>query len=255
MHNKIVFITGASSGIGAACARYFAKAGAKLLLCARRLEALNKLATELKNTYNIEIHTLKLDISSYSEVKAAMQGLPEAWKKIDILVNNAGLALGLDSIQDGNIQDWEEIINTNIKGLLYITKEILPSMVERNSGHIINIGSISGHQVYPKGAVYCASKHAVRALSMGLRMDVLGTKIRVSSVDPGMVETNFSRVRFKGDVKRAEAVYEGVDALRPDDVADAVLYCAQCPPHVNISEIIIMPTDQVSVTMTSKKSV
>lgn len=256
MDNKIVFITGASSGIGAACARSFAKAGAKLLLCARRLEVLNTLAAELKSSYNnIEIHTFKLDISIYSEVKTALQGLPEAWKKIDVLVNNAGLALGLDSLQEGEVQDWESMINTNIKGLLYITKEVLPPMLERNVGHIVNIGSISSHQVYPKGAVYCATKHAVKALSAGLRMDVLGTKIRVSSVDPGMVETNFSTVRFKGDIERAAAIYQGFKPLTPDDVASAVLYCAQCPPHVNISEIIIMPTDQVSVTMTSKQSI
>lgn len=250
--NKIVFITGASSGIGAACAKHFAKAGAKLLLCARRLDAVNNLAAQLQTQFGIETHTFKLDVQHHDEVKNALQSLPAQWKKIDVLINNAGLASGLDTVQEGDIQDWEAMIDTNIKGLLYVTKEVLPEMIAKNSGHIISIGSIAGHQTYPKGAVYCATKAAVNIFSDGLRMDLLGKKIRVSTVDPGMVETNFSNIRFHGDEERAAAVYKGMQPLTADDIADAVLYCASCPPHVNISEIIIMPTDQAAATMVAR---
>lgn len=252
--NKTVLITGASSGIGAACAKYFAQANAKLLLCARRLDILQSMTVQLQNAYGIEIYPFQLDVSNHDEVKSIFSSLPQAWKDIDILVNNAGLAAGFDPIQNGDINDWEAMINTNVKGLLYVTRETLPQMIVKNSGHIINIGSIAGHQVYPNGAVYCASKYAVKALSEGLRMDLLGTKIRVSSVDPGAVETNFSLVRFKGDSKRAETVYQGIEALSANDIADAVFYCATRPPHVNISELIIMPTDQASATLISRKS-
>lgn len=248
--NKVVFITGASSGIGAACARQFAAAGAKLLLCARRLQLLNQLALQLEQEYGTESHVFDLDVRQQAAVNAAFNALPKKWQEIDILVNNAGLAAGLDFIHEGNLQDWEDMIDTNVKGLLYVTKEVLPQMVSRNTGHIINIGSIAGHQVYPKGAVYCASKHAVNALSQGLRMDLLGTNIRVSTVDPGAVESNFSRVRFKGDEKRAQAVYEGMEPLKPEDIADTVFYCATRPLHVNVSEIIIMPTAQAAAAMT-----
>jgi 3-hydroxy acid dehydrogenase/malonic semialdehyde reductase len=254
LKNKTVFITGASSGIGYACAKLFAKAGANLLLCARRLELLNNLANELVNEYKIEVHVFSLDVSQSLAVNEVMNALPEKWKNIDILINNAGLAAGLDTIQDGKLSDWEEMINTNVKGLLYVTKAILPGMVEKNAGHIINLGSIAGHQVYPKGAVYCATKYAVNALSQGLRMDLSGTNIRVTTIDPGAVETNFSVVRFKGDMQRVAAVYEGRDPLTPDDIADTILFCATRPAHVNISEIIIMPTDQASATMVARKS-
>jgi 3-hydroxy acid dehydrogenase / malonic semialdehyde reductase len=253
--NKTILITGASSGIGAACAAQFAKSGARLLLCSRRIEKLNELAAQLQAKFNAEVYAFQLDVSQHMKVIDVLKSLPAHWKSIDILVNNAGLAAGLDTIQDGSIQDWEEMINTNVKGLLYVTKEILPHMLAKNSGHIINIGSIAGHYVYPKGAVYCATKYAVNALSNGLRMDLFGTKIRVSTIDPGAVETNFSMVRFKGDEKRAAAVYEGMEPLTPDDVADAVLYCATRPQHVNVSEVIIMPTDQASATMVSRKVV
>lgn len=252
LKNKLVFITGASSGIGAACARHFAKQGARLLLCARRLEKLNVLATQLQTENAVEIYTFQLDVRQNIQVREALDSLPAKWKMIDILLNNAGLAAGLDALQDGDIQDWEDMIDTNVKGLLYITKKILPQMIERNSGHIINIGSIAGHTVYPKGAVYCATKYAVKVLSQGLRMDLFGTKIRVSTIDPGAVETNFSIVRFKGDTERAASVYEGMQPLTPDDIADAVLYCATRPPHVNVSEIIIMPTDQAAATMVAR---
>jgi 3-hydroxy acid dehydrogenase/malonic semialdehyde reductase len=253
LKNKIVFITGASSGIGMACAKLFAAAGAKLLLCARRLDVLNTLATQLRSEHGVDVHTFGLDVRQRIYVTRALELLPEQWRPVDILINNAGLAAGLDFIQEGDVQDWDDMIDTNVKGLLYVTREILPQMVEKNAGHIINIGSISGHQGYPRGAVYCATKHAVNALSNGLRLDLFGTKIRVSSVDPGAVETNFSKVRFKGDIQRAEAVYEGMEPLKPEDVADAVIYCATRPSHVNISEVIIMPTVQASITMTHRQ--
>jgi len=254
LKDKIVFITGASSGIGAACARQFAAEGANLLLCARRLERVHTLSEEIASEYNVRVHCFKLDVRDQQSVITIIDALPEEWKLIDILINNAGLAAGLDTVQEGNIQDWEDMIDTNVKGLLYVTKAVLPGMIERNKGHVINLGSVAGHYVYPKGAVYCASKFAVNAISNGLRMDLFGTKIRVSSVDPGAVETSFSLVRFKGDEKRAAVVYEGIEPLTADDVANAILYCASCPPHVNISEIIMMPTDQAAATMFARKT-
>lgn len=253
LKNKIVFITGASSGIGAACAKQFAQKGARLLLCARQLDLLNQIAAQLHDEYQAETYTFQLDVRRSDDVTHALQALPSAWRSVDILVNNAGLAAGLDTLHEGDVQDWENMIDTNVKGLLYITKGILSQMIEKDSGHIINIGSIAGHHVYPKGAVYCATKYAVNALTNGLRMDLFGKKIRVSTIDPGAVETNFSLTRFKGDTKRAAAVYEGMDPLHPDDVADAVIYCATRPLHVNISEVIIMPTDQAAATMIARK--
>ncbi|GGI90406.1 SDR family oxidoreductase [Legionella impletisoli] len=253
LSGKVVLITGASSGIGKASAKQFAEAKARLLLCARRLSVIQELADELQAQYDIPIHTFELDVQKEQQVNHAIQSLPEAWKSIDVLVNNAGLAAGLDTIQEGDSADWDAMIDTNIKGLLYMTRAVLPNMIERDSGHIINIGSIAGHQVYPKGAVYCATKHAVDALSQGLRLDLSGTKIRVSSVDPGAVETNFSLVRFKGDEKRAKAVYKGFQPLMPEDIADAILYCASRPEHINISEILIMPTAQAGATMIARK--
>ncbi|RDI40973.1 SDR family NAD(P)-dependent oxidoreductase [Aquicella lusitana] len=254
LKNKTVLITGASSGIGAACASQFAAMGANLILCARQIEKLHALAAQLQNAHGIEIHTIMLDVRSKEQITAAIHALPDKWKAIDILINNAGLAAGLDFLHEGQVQDWEDMIDTNVKGLLYMTREILPHMLKQNRGHIINIGSIAGHQVYPKGAVYCASKFAVNAITQGLRMDLLGSRIRVSTVDPGAVETNFSKVRFKGDEQRAAAVYEGMQPLTALDVADAVLYCATRPAHVNISEILIMPTDQAAATMVSRKA-
>lgn len=253
LKDKTVFITGASSGIGSACAEYFAKAGARLLLCSRRLQVIRPYAEALHEKFKVKIHAFSLDVRDATQVKQALEVLPKEWKNIDILINSAGLAAGLDTLQEGDIADWDAMIDTNIKGLLYVTRQILPGMIEKNSGHIINIGSIAGHQVYPKGAVYCASKFAVKALSEGLRLDLFGTKIRVTSIDPGAVESNFSQVRFKGDTKRAQAVYEGYDALTPNDIADLALYCASCPPHVNVSDVIIMPVDQASATMFSRE--
>ncbi len=254
LKDKIVFITGASSGIGEACAKEFAMLGAKLILCARNIEKLNEVVKQIKEKNVTDIYVFQLDVRDQAAVKNAVSSLPAEWKNIDILINNAGLAAGLDTIQDGNIDDWEAMIDTNVKGLLYVTKSILPQMIAKNSGHIINIGSVAGHQVYPKGAVYCASKFAVDALTQGLRMDLLGTQIRVTTVDPGAVETNFSIVRFKGDTERAAKVYEGMQPLTPEDIADTIAFCATRKPHVNISEVLIMPTDQAAATMVSRKS-
>ncbi|WP_207384306.1 SDR family oxidoreductase [Legionella yabuuchiae] len=253
LNNKVVLITGASSGIGTVCAEQFAQAGANLLLCARRISIIKALASDLQKQYDISAHAFELDVRSEQQVRDAIHDLPQVWKSIDILVNNAGLAAGLDPIQSGDSGDWEAMIDTNIKGLLYVTRAVLPGMIERDLGHIINIGSIAGHQVYPKGGVYCATKHAVNALSQGLRLDLSGTKVRVSSVDPGAVETNFSLVRFKGDEQKAQAVYKGFQPLTPEDVADAILYCASRPEHVNVSEILIMPTAQAAASMITRK--
>lgn len=255
LKNKIVLITGASSGIGAASAKQFAQQGAKLLLSARRLPLIQKLADELHAAYGATIYPFQLDVREPAQVKQAINELPSEWKKIDVLLNNAGLAAGLDPLPEGHLEDWENMINTNLKGLLYVTQAVLPTMLNHNEGHIINIGSIAGHEIYPKGAVYCATKAAVKTLTQGLRMDLLGTQIRVSTVDPGAVHTQFSEVRFKGDSKRANAVYEGMQPLTPDDIADAIIYCATRPLHVNISEIIIMPTDQASATLIARKPV
>ena len=253
LKNKIALITGASSGIGAASAKRFAEAGAKLILCARRIDRLQTLAHELTNSYHTEVNAIQLDVTQQNEVEQLIQNLSPDWKDIDILINNAGLAYGLETLQDSHVKDWDAVIDTNVKGLLYVTKAILPIMIEKNAGHIINLGSVAGHVVYPKGAVYCATKHAVHAITQGLRMDLFGKKIRVSSIDPGAVETEFSLVRFRGDTKRAANVYEGMTPLTADDIADAILYCATRPPHVNISEIIMMPTDQAAATLIARE--
>lgn len=253
LKNKIVLITGATSGIGEACAHAFAKLGANILLCARRRAKLKILSEQLQQNYGVLVHYFECDVRDHVQVNCQLASLPTDWKNISVLINNAGLAAGLDTIQDADVQDWEDMINTNVKGLLYITKAILPTMIDNNAGHIINIGSIAGHCVYSKGVVYCATKQAVKVLSEGLRMDLLGTRIRVSSVDPGAVETNFSNVRFKGDAERAAKVYEGFQPLAASDIADAVAYCATRPLHVNVSEIIVMPTAQAAVNMIARK--
>lgn len=253
LKNKIVFISGASSGIGMACARSFAREGVNLILAARRKERLEKLASELKEEFNTESRILSFDIQNYQEIKEAFNSLPEDWKNVDILINNAGLAKGMQKLQDGNPDDWDIMINTNIKGLLYLTREVLPFMVKRESGHIINLGSTAGHDVYPSGNVYCATKFAVNAITQSLRIDVLDKSIKVSSVDPGMVETEFSVVRFSGDIERAKNVYKGVDPLTPHDVADAILYCATRPKHVNINEIILTPVAQAQSNFVVRK--
>jgi 3-hydroxy acid dehydrogenase / malonic semialdehyde reductase len=247
--NLVVLVTGASSGIGLACARTFAQAGAKVILSARRSERLETLAQELQKAFDTDVHILLMDVTQRSQVESQLSNLSEDWSKIDILINNAGLSRGLDKLYEGNIQDWEEMIDTNVKGLLYVTRFVVPGMVERGRGHVINIGSLAGHQTYPKGNVYCGTKVAVRAISEGLKQDLLGTPLRVTSVDPGLVETEFSKVRFRGDEDRARGVYQGLTPLTPEDVADTVFYCATRPPHVNINEVLMMPTDQSGSTL------
>ena len=254
MKDQIVLITGASSGIGAACARTFAAAGASLILTARRLDRLEALATELAQQFQTPSHLLQCDVSDPAAVSSSLETLPDSWATVDVLINNAGLSRGLEKLYQGNLPDWEEMIDTNIKGLLYVTRAIVPGMVSRNRGHVVNLGSIAGHQTYPGGNVYCATKAAVRALSEGLKMDLLGSAVRVSSVDPGMVETEFSDVRFHGDHDRASSVYKGVTPLTPADIAEIVLFCVTRPAHVNISELIVMPTAQASATMVHRQS-
>jgi serine 3-dehydrogenase len=253
LKNKIVFITGASSGIGRSCARAFAAQGAKLILAARRAERLEELAAGLKTEHGSAIHILKLDVRDANAVEQAMSGLPPEWRDIEVLVNNAGLSRGLAKLHEGKLQDWEEMIDTNLKGLLYVSRAVIPGMVARGRGHVINIGSIAGHEVYPLGNVYNATKFGVRALTKGLRLDLNGTGLRVTSVDPGMTETEFSLVRFRGDGERAGKTYQGFTPLTPDDIADAVVYCATRPLHVDVAEMIVMPTDQASTTVVHRK--
>lgn len=254
LKDKNVLITGASSGIGKSCAYKFAESGANLILSARRKERLDELSQKLKTEFNISALVLDFNIKSHNEVKHAIASLPNEWKRVDILVNNAGLGKGLDKFHEGKIEDWEEMIDTNLKGLLFITREILPSMVERKFGHIINIGSTAGHDVYPAGNVYCATKFAVKAISKALRIDVLDKYVKVSSVDPGMVETEFSLVRYNGDFDKAKNVYRNLSPLTPDDVAEAVLFCATRPHHVNINEIILTPLAQASSNFVHRES-
>jgi len=249
LQGKIVFVTGATAGIGRSCVRAFAREGARVLFCGRRAERLDQLAGEVSAEFGVPVHFFTLDVRDLAAVDAAVASLPAEWAAVDVLVNNAGLSRGLNKLHEGNISDWEEMIDTNVKGLLYVSRAIIPGMIARGRGHVINIGSIAGHELYPGGNVYCATKFAVNALSRGLRLDLNGTPLRVSSVDPGMVETEFSVVRFHGDEGRAAKVYQGVKALSPDDVAEAVVFCAAQPPHVNISEMIVMPTAQASPTM------
>ena len=244
LKDKIVFITGASSGIGLACARAFAAGGAKILIAARRLGRLNKLADELRSAYHVPVLAFALDVRDQPAVERAIVSLPPEWAPIDVLVNNAGLSRGLDKIHEAKLADWEEMIDTNIKGLLYVSRAVIPGMVARGRGHIINIGSIAGHELYPGGNVYCGTKHAVKAISQGMRIDLVATPLRVSSVDPGMVETEFSLVRYHGDKEKADKTYKGFKPLAGDDIADAVLYCATRPPHVNINDMIVMPQAQ-----------
>ena len=251
---KTVLVTGASSGIGRAVAEAFAESGCRLLLAARRQQRLDALAEELGTRFGTEVGVEAVDVRDRQLVESWLAGLPEAWQAIDVLVNNAGLARGLASLQEGDVVDWEEMIDTNLKGLLYVTRAVLPGMVARSSGHVINIGSIAGHETYPNGNVYCATKHAVAALNRGMGIDTLGTGVRVSAVDPGMVETEFSNVRFHGDDQRADSVYDGLQPLRAEDVADAVLYCATRPPHANVREMILMPTAQAAAIHIHRES-
>jgi serine 3-dehydrogenase len=254
IQGKTVLVTGASSGIGAASARSFASFGADLILCARREDRLQSLKEELERDHGVHIRVRALDVRHRSEVEGFVGEL-EAEKVVpDVLLNNAGKALGLHLLHEGLVEDWEEMIDTNVKGLLYMSRSILPLMVKRNSGHVVNIGSIAGHQVYQKGAVYNASKFAVRALNEGMALDLLGTRIKVTSIDPGLVETEFSQVRFHGDAERAGSVYQGYQPLRAEDIADIITFVVNTPDHVNILDLVVFPTAQRSASMVHKEA-
>jgi 3-hydroxy acid dehydrogenase/malonic semialdehyde reductase len=253
LQGKTVLVTGASAGIGEATARAFAALRANLILCARRQDRLIALKGELEQSFEISVTIHALDVRDRAAVESFVASLASSGTVPDVLVNNAGKALGLDLLHEGLVEDWEEMIDTNVKGLLYLSRAILPLMVERNSGHVVNIGSIAGHQVYQKGAVYNACKFAVKALNEGMALDLLGTNVRVSSVDPGLVETEFSEVRFHGDRERAESVYQGYQPLKAADIAEIVTFVASRPDHVNILDLIVVPTAQRSAHMVHKE--
>ncbi|MBK6640449.1 MAG: SDR family NAD(P)-dependent oxidoreductase [Bacteroidetes bacterium] len=244
----IAFITGATAGFGKATAIKFAQFGWDVIITGRRQARLDQLEEEIINTYETRVFTLSFDVRNNEEVVAAIQSLPHEWKKIDVLVNNAGLASGLAAIQDGELSDWETMIDTNVKGLLYVTKAILPFMTERKSGHIINIGSIAGKEAYAKGNVYCATKHAVDALSKSMRIDLLPFGIKVTAINPGAAETEFSIVRFKGDADKAAQVYKGYEPLKPEDIAEVIYFAASRPAHVVLNDIIITPLAQANTS-------
>jgi 3-hydroxy acid dehydrogenase / malonic semialdehyde reductase len=244
--DKIVLITGASAGIGEATARALAREGAKLILVARREEKLQSLAKELVEKHQTQSLVLPLNLREFAQVEKSLKNLPADWREVDILVNNAGLVRGLQKLYTMDSEDWHEVIDVNVKALIAVTNSIVPGMVERGEGHVINLGSIAGRESYPNGAVYCATKFAVRAISRGLKMDLNETPIRVTSIDPGLVETEFSVVRFKGDKEKAKAPYRGLTALKGEDIADAIVWSASRPAHVNISEMLIFPTAQAS---------
>ncbi len=246
---KTVLITGATSGIGLATARVLAASGYRLILCGRRKERLQQLREELKTA----VHTLSFDVRDRQAVEAAIKSLPSDFNTIDVLVNNAGNAHGLDTIGEGNPEDWDAMIDINVKGLLYVSKAVIPQMMERKAGHIVNIGSIAGKEVYPKGNVYCASKHAVDALNKGMLQDLNPFGIKVTAINPGLVETEFSMVRFKGDAERAESVYQGYQPLLPEDVAEIIEFALSRPAHVNISDLVLLPTAQASATIVKKE--
>lgn len=242
--NKIVLITGATSGIGKACAVKFASAGYDIIITGRRNERLIELKTKLEKEYKVSVLPLRFDVQDKAAVEAAFKNLPEQWKKIDILINNAGLALGRDSFEDASMDDWETMLNTNVLGLLYVSKAVLPFMLEQKKGHIINMGSVAGKEVYEKGNVYCASKYAVDAITKAMRIDLLKNNIKVTGIHPGAVETEFSLVRFKGEKKTAQSAYTGLTPLTAEDIADTVFYCATLPAHVCINDLVITCTRQ-----------
>ena len=249
---KTVFITGATSGIGLGCARKFAQNGDRLILTGRNTGKLSAISSELK-AQGTEVLTLAFDVRDREAARQAIESLPAAWQQIDVLVNNAGLALGLEPEYEGDLDDWEAMIDTNIKGLLTMTRLIVPKMITRNSGHIINIGSVAGDAAYAGGNVYCATKAAVKALSDGLRIDVADTAVRVTNLKPGLVETNFSNIRFKGDTDRASKLYQGIKPLTGDDIADVAVYAANAPAHVQIAEVLILATHQASGSVIVRK--
>lgn len=253
LKDSVVFITGASAGIGEACAHAFAAEGARLLLAARRIEKLRELEPKLRNAGAADVHSIALDVRHSDAVGTAIGALPPSWSSIDILVNNAGLSRGLDKVHTGKLQDWEEMIDTNIKGVLYVTRCVVPGMVARGRGHVVNLGSTAGEMTYPGGAVYCATKAGLKSINDGLRMDLLGTPVRVTSVDPGMVETEFSEVRFRGDKDRAAKVYQGLTALRAEDVADAIVWAVSRPAHVNVAHVLLTSVDQANSLLFNRK--
>lgn len=250
MNKRIALITGATSGIGEATARVLASNNFSLILCGRRQDRLAALAKDLQR--QTEVTTLSFDVRDQKAVANAIQSLPQPWRNVDVLINNAGNAHGLDPIQTGSIEDWDAMMDINVKGLLYVSKEIIPMMTERKEGQIINIGSIAGKEVYPNGNVYCASKFAVDALTKGMRMDLNPFGIKVTGIHPGMVETEFSLVRFKGDEQRATTVYKGLEPLQAQDIADVVLYTLQAPKHVVLADITILPTAQASAGLVKR---
>ncbi len=250
----IALITGATSGIGKSTAEIFARNGYDIIITGRREERLSEFKKQLESNFKVKVHSLCFDIRKLAEVEKVINELPSDFKNIDVLVNNAGLAAGLSSIQDGNVDHWERMIDTNIKGLLYITKSVSKLMIENKKGHIINVGSIAGKEAYANGNVYCGTKHAVDALNKGMRIDLLPHNIKVSAVNPGMVETEFSIVRFDGDESRAKKVYDGFQPLKPEDVAETIYWMASRPAHVNINDVIIMPTAQANSTTVKRNA-
>ncbi len=253
LKDRIVFITGASSGIGAACARAFAAEGAKLLLAARRVERLEAMEVELLEAGAAAIHAFHLDVQERAAVESAIATLPAEWREIDVLVNNAGLSRGLDKLWEGKPDDWNEMIDTNVKGLLWVTRAVVPGMVQRGRGHVVNLGSTAEDLAYPGGAVYCGTKAAVKLINDGLRQDLMGTPIRVSDIGAGMVETEFSEVRFRGDKQRAEKVYQNITPLQPEDLADAIVWATTRPAHVNVARLLVTTIDQANSIMFNRR--
>ncbi len=253
MDKKIVFITGASSGIGEGCSRKFAGNGYKVIINGRNIEKLTAVRNALETEYNAEVYMLPFDVRDRQAAVSAIESLPEDWKNIDILINNAGLVIGLDKEYEGNLDEWDIMIDTNIRALIAMTRIIVPGMVERGRGHVINIGSIAGDYAYPGGSVYCACKAAVKALSDGLRIDLVDTPVRVTNIKPGLVETNFSVIRFRGDKDKADNVYKGIKPLNGDDVAEVVYFAASVPEHIQVAEVLVMPTNQATGTIVYRK--
>jgi NADP-dependent 3-hydroxy acid dehydrogenase YdfG len=250
---KIALITGATAGIGEACAHVFAREGYNLVLTGRRLDRLEKLAAHLNDKYNIEVAVSSFDVRNREQVIENLEGLPAKWKKVNVLINNAGLSQGLDPIQNGSYDDWDTMIDTNVKGLLYVSRVVSNWMIDNGFGHIVNLGSIAGKEVYANGNVYCATKHAVDALNKSMRIDLLPYGIKVTAVHPGAVETEFSEVRFKGDKERAKKVYDGFEPLAAADIAETIWFAASRPAHVNINDLVIMPTAQANATTIFRK--
>jgi len=253
LQGKTVLITGASSGIGRATAIAFAREGARLLVCARRRDPLEELRQTVAAVGAPAVHTFQLDVQKRSDVEAAIANLPADWKDIDVLVNNAGLSRGLAKVYEDDPQNWEEMIDTNIKGLLYVTRSVVPGMVARGRGHVINLGSTAAYITYANGAVYCATKAAEKSISEGLKIDLMGTPVRVTSIDPGMVETDFSKVRFRGDEEKAAKVYQNITPLQPEDIADAIVWAASRPAHVNIHTVVMTTIDQANSTVFNRR--